>query len=196
LTIAAKLAGPELLLQTLRNAPASLKAGLKTISETMDRYAQACFDAGADGFFFATQMAVGTLLSPDEYQEFGAAYDLPLLKKFSSRSSFSLLHIHGEKILFRELSAYPVQAVNWHDRKTWPTLAQGQEIFSGAVAGGLEEWGILLRGPASAIREQIQDAVAQTRGRRLIITPGCVLPIAVPEESLFEVSRALESLKG
>jgi len=195
LTVAAKLAGPELLLQTLRNDPASLKVGLKTIAETMDQYIQACLDGGADGFFYATQMAVGNLLSPDEYQEFGATYDLPLLENIALRSSFSLLHIHGENILFRELSAYPVHAVNWHDRKTWPTLAQGQEIFSGAVAGGLEEWGVLLRGPASAIREQIQDAVAQTQGRRLMITPGCVLPIAIPEDFLFEARRAVESFK-
>jgi uroporphyrinogen decarboxylase len=195
LTIAAKLSGPDLLLQHLRTEPEALSKGLDTITEAMIQYGVACREAGADGFFYATQMATRERLSLEEHKKFAETYDLRLLNAFSANPSpsfFILLHIHGEDILFQELSIYPVQAINWHDRKTWPTLGEGKKIFSGAVVGGLEEWGILRQGPASSIREQVKDAIAQAEGKRLIIAPGCGLPIDTPEEFLQAARRAVE----
>jgi len=192
LTVAAKLSGPDLLFQTLRKEPESLILGLEVIAETMVQYAQACLAAGADGIFFATQMATRERLSREEHQKFSEPYDLRLLEAISGHSSFSLLHIHGEEIFSQELARYPVQAINWHDRKTWPTLAEGQKIFSGAVVGGLEEWGALRRGPASSIQKQVRDAISQTEGRRVIVAPGCGLPIDTPEEFLQAARQAVK----
>jgi len=192
LTIAAKLSGPDLLLQSLRTSPESLLAGLEAITETMIQYVAACFEAGAEGIFFATQMATPARLSLAEHQKFAEPFDLRLLKAVSQRSFFTLLHIHGENILFQELTHYPVQAINWHDRKTWPSLGQAKEIFSGAVVGGLEEWGTLRTGPVSSIKEQVQEAISQTQGKRLIVAPGCGLPIDTPEEFLLAARAAVE----
>jgi uroporphyrinogen decarboxylase len=190
LTIAAKLSGPEFLLHTLRNNPESLLKGLEVITETMIQYAHTCFEAGAEGIFYATQMATKDRLSPSEHQKFAEPYDLRVLEAISQHSSFTLLHIHGEDIMFRELSRYPVQAINWHDRKTWPSLAEAKEIFSGAVVGGLEEWGVLRQGPAASIQEQVKDAISQTEGRRLILAPGCGLPIDIAESFLQSACEA------
>jgi uroporphyrinogen decarboxylase len=192
LTVAAKLSGPELLLQTLRGESEVLLAALEVITETMISYARASFEAGAEGFFYATQMATRDRLSLAEHRKFAEPYDLRILKNISLYSSFNLLHIHGENIFFQELSGYPVQAINWHDRMTPPTLGEGQKIFSGAVVGGLEEWGILMSGPESSIHAQIQEAILQTGGRRLIIAPGCGLPIDLPEPFLQAARRAAE----
>jgi len=192
LTIAAKLSGPDLLLKTLRDDPEPLLEALEVITDTMIHYAGACLEAGAEGFFYATQMSTRARLSVEEHRRFAEPYDLRLLKFISARSSFSLLHIHGEKIFFQELSAYPVQAINWHDRKTWPTLAEGKKIFSGAVVGGLEEWGTVRQGPSSLIREQVKDAISQTQGQRLIIAPGCGLAIDTPEKFLQAARQAVD----
>ena len=192
LTVASKLSGPELLLRTLREEPDALLAALEVITETMISYARASFEAGAEGFFYATQMASRDRLSLAEHRKFAAPYDLRILKEISAYSSFNLLHIHGENIFFEEFSGYPVQAINWHDRMTRPTLGQGQKIFSGAVVGGLEEWGILMSGPESSIHAQVQEAISQTAGRRLIIAPGCGLPIDVPEPFLRAARWAVE----
>jgi len=192
LTIASKLSGPDLLLKTIRNNPGALMDALEAITETMVRYAQACFEAGAEGVFYATQMATRQRLSPAEHQKFAEPYDLRLLEAISRHSSFTLLHIHGEDILFKELSRYPVQAINWHDRKTWPSLAEAKRIFSGAAVGGLEEWGVLRQGPAASIQEQVQDAISQTEGRRFILAPGCGLPIDIPEAFLSAARKAVE----
>lgn len=192
LTVAVKLSGPELLLHTLREEPEALLAGLEVITETMICYARVCFEAGAEGFFYATQMATRERLSLAEHRKFAEPHDLRILKAIAVYSSFTLLHIHGEDIFFQELSGYPIQAINWHDRMTRPTLGEGQKIFSGAVVGGLEEWGILMSGPESSIHAQVQEAISQTGGRRLMIAPGCGLPIDVPERFLQAARRAVE----
>jgi len=192
LTIAAKLSGPPLMLQTLREKPQALTNALETITESVISYTHACFEAGAEGFFYATQVATRQWLSLEEHQKFAEPYDLRILKEIKSYSSFTLIHIHGEDIFFSELSAYPVHAINWHDRITRPTLGDAAKIFKGAVVGGLEEWGKLLTGPESSIREQVLEAISQTGGRRLIIAPGCALPIATSEPSLKAARRAVE----
>ena len=50
-----------------------------------------------------------------------------------------MVHIHGEDIYFEQVSKYPVQIVNWHDRETSPSLAQAQKTFKGVLCGGLAE---------------------------------------------------------
>ena len=192
LTVASKLSGPELLIRTLREEPETLLAGLEVITETTISYARASFEAGAEGFFYATQMATRDRLSLAEHRQFAEPYDLRILKNISAYSPFNLLHIHGENIFFQELSRYPIQAINWHDRMTRPTLGEGQKVFSGAVVGGIEEWGILMSGPESSIREQVKEAISQTGGRRLIIAPGCGLPVEIPEAHLDAARRAVE----
>jgi uroporphyrinogen decarboxylase len=52
------------------------------------------------------------------------------------------------------------------------------------VVGGVDEHGTLLSGTPEAIRAEVADAVSQSGGRRLMIGPGCVLPIAARERSI------------
>jgi len=56
-----------------------VRAGLEAIAETTRRFVTECLAAGADGIFFATQMARPGLTTPEEYEEFGRPYDLEVL---------------------------------------------------------------------------------------------------------------------
>jgi len=79
---------------------------------------------------------------------------------------------------------FPADLVNWHDRRTPPSLKEGQARIRGAVLGGLNEWGTLLKGPPEAIRAEVEDAVAQTAGRRFVLGAGCVIAVTTPEAHL------------
>jgi uroporphyrinogen decarboxylase len=98
-----------------------------------------------------------------------------------------MLHIHGENIMFDLLASYPVDMINWHDRLTAPSLAQGLTKVKGAVVGGVEERNLLVSGSVEDVRSQVRDAIAQTGGRRLIVGPGCVAGIAAPEQNIRTV---------
>jgi len=191
LTTARKLAG-ERVLADLRRQPDLLKAGLQIIAETTARFAMESLRAGAHGFFFATQCATYRLLSEAEYREFGQQYDLLVLNAVRAEAELILAHPHGEDIMFDLAATYPVEALNWHDRRTWPSLAQARERFEGLLVGGINEWETLLNGPAEAIHTEIQEAMAQVKGRGLLLGPGCVIPTHTPEAHL----RAAVAVRG
>src|SRR5207245_2823924 len=48
------------------------------------------------------------------------------------------------------------------------------------------------RGPVRAIADEVDDAVRQTGGRGVIVAPGCVLPLDVPEAHLDAVVDAVK----
>jgi uroporphyrinogen decarboxylase len=192
LTVARKLAGDRLVEDLRADAGAVLPA-LEAIADTMARHARAALEAGADGIFFATQMASREMVTEDEYRRFGTPFDRQVLDAIADQSSVTLLHAHGRDIFFSEVAAQRIHAINWHDRVTAPTLAQAKRRFAGAVVGGLAEWTTLLKGPADAVVDEVRDAIRQTSGVGLIVGPGCVLPLAAPDSHLQAVVDAIRS---
>src|SRR2546428_413997 len=148
--------------------------------------------AGADGLFVATQTATREALAAEALARFELPYTRRLVEAVAGRATLTLLHIHGREIAFDELAALPVHAINWHDRLTPPTLGAARRRFAGAAVGGLSEWETLRRGPVRAIADEVDDAVRQTGGRGVIVAPGCVLPLDVPEAHLDAVVDAVK----
>lgn len=183
LTIARKLAGDRLRAD-LAEHPARVDAALDAITDTMARYAVAALAAGADGLFVATQTACPDAATPAEHARFETPFLRRVLEAVAGRSTVTLLHAHGTDVYFDATAALPVHAVNWHDRRTAPSLAEGKRRFGGCVVGGLAEWTTLRSGPAGAVAAEVREAIAQTGGRGLVVAPGCVLPLDVPDAHL------------
>jgi len=191
LTIARTLAGEQALIRYLRENAEDLHAGLEVITDVTARFAAETLAAGADGIFFATQCATSAYLTVEEYEEFGRPYDLRVLDGAGS-AVIRMLHIHGTQIMFDQLTDYPVDVINWHDRKTSPTLAEARDRFSGCLAGGLDERETLLKGSPEEIAAQVRDAVAQTGGKHHMIAAGCVVLVDTSEDRLRTVRDAVE----
>ncbi|OLB11872.1 MAG: hypothetical protein AUI04_04535 [Candidatus Rokubacteria bacterium 13_2_20CM_2_64_8] len=191
LTIARKLAGDRLR-EDLKAAPAAVGPALSAIQETATRHALAALDAGADGLFFATQTATPEACTAEEYATWDAPWMTRMLEALRSRSSFTILHVHGSDIYFDAVSGLPAHALNWHDRRTKPSLADAKARRGGAVVGGLAEWGTLRHGPRDAIVAEVRDAIRQTEGAGLIVAPGCVLPLDLPDTHLDVVVAAVK----
>jgi uroporphyrinogen decarboxylase len=189
---AKNLVGRENLLVHLRRNPDALHHGLEVITETIIRFIKAALDTGIDGVFYAVQHAQYGLLSEEEYAVFGRLYDLRALEAVEGLW-LNVLHLHGSDVMFDLLADYPVQVVNWHDRETWPTLAEAQERFDGAVCGGLARWDVVVRGTPERVQEQTADALAQTRGQRFILGTGCVTPVVAPASNIRAVCEAVRS---
>ncbi len=192
LTIAKQLAG-DALFTHLREHPRDLKAGLRVVARTTARFAQECLRHGADGIFFATQLASYEVLSPEEYEAFGVPFDREVLEAVRGRARLVVLHLHGPRPRFELAARYPVQVVNWHDRETSPSLAEGQRLFSGAVLGGLNRSTTMPRGSPEDVRREVLEALEQTGGLRLIVGAGCVVPVTTPGENLQAAREAVAS---
>jgi uroporphyrinogen decarboxylase len=195
LTTAFKLAG-ERVFADLRQHPDLFEAGLAIIAETTLGFARACLQAGAHGLFFATQCASYRLLSDAEHRRFGVYYDRLVLDGVRDEAKFTLLHLHGSDVMFDQVPEYRADMVNWHDRRSELDLAGAMNRFDGLLVGGLNEATTLPKGPVEAIKDEVRNAVAQTGGRRLMIAPGCVVPIATPEAHYRAVIDAVQEMAG
>lgn len=195
LSQAKNLVGRERLLVHLRHHPDAVRAGLEVITETTVRFIRAACETGIAGVFYAVQHAQYALLSEEEYATFGRPYDRRVLE--AARGLWlNVLHLHGTEVMFDLVADYPVQVINWHDRETWPSLAEAQSRFGGAVCGGLQRWDVVVRGDPDQVRDQAADAIEQTEGRRFILGTGCVIPIVAPTSNIRAAREAVEATEA
>jgi uroporphyrinogen decarboxylase len=190
-TTALKLRGQDAL-NDMRQNPELIKAGLEIITEVTIAFALAIVRAGADGIFFATQGASSHVMTEDEYKEFGVPYDTRVLEAVRNEGKINLIHVHGEDVYWDLAATYPVDMINWHDRTTFPNLAQAKDRFKGVLVGGIERLEIS-KGPIEQVRFQASDAVKQTGGRRIVVAPSCVIPTNTPDENIRAVIAEVQA---
>ncbi|HLF02682.1 MAG TPA: uroporphyrinogen decarboxylase family protein, partial [Anaerolineales bacterium] len=190
---AKNLAGADDLLVHAREHPTELKAALAAITETTLRFVEAATRTGLAGIFYAIQLASPRNFSEAEYREFGEPYDRQILE--ATRSLwFNVLHLHGAPVMFDLVAQYPAHVINWHDRETPPTLAEGQHKFKGAVCGGWRQWETMVLGTPDKVRAEARDALAATGGHRLILGTGCVTPTTAPRANLRAAREVINQL--
>jgi uroporphyrinogen decarboxylase len=189
LSQAKNLAGPNLL-PHLRQHPDALKAGLEIITDSTVRFVEAARGTGIAGIFLALQHATYDLLSEAEYMEFGRPYDLRVLSA-TEGLWFNVLHLHGNNVMFDLAAQYPVQAINWHDQETPPSLGEAAERFDGALVGGLHRIDAMLRGTPEHVEAAAHAALQQADGHRLIVGTGCVMYVNTPVGNILAARAAV-----
>ena len=189
LAMAKNLAGNDTLIAHIRLYPEAVLKGLATIAETTRRFVEACLDTGIDGVFYAIQHAQASLLTLDEYKTFGVPFDQKVLEPSQSLWC-NLLHLHGHDVYFSLLSSFHFQIVNWHDRETYPSLADAQKLFSGVVCGGMRQDTLVYQDQAE-VQKEAADALQQTQGHRFMLGTGCVVPVIAPHGNLLTARNAV-----
>jgi uroporphyrinogen decarboxylase len=190
LTSAAKLAGRDLLLTHMRENVPALQSALETISATEEDFIAACFEWGASGIFFATQFAGDNLLTPADHEKWCMPLEKRLLEQVRKRSSFSIMHLHGQSIFFDRFKRYPVTAMSWEDGSL--SMTDGRETFPGVVVGGLDRAGWVCSGSTSEVKENTGRILSTMGKTRFVLAPGCVMSLRIPRENL----RAIRELLG
>lgn len=174
LTIAYKLAGDNLF-RHIKEDPALVSKGLRTITATTVEFAKQALAKGCAGLFFATQSASADLLTEDEFKAFGRAFDLELLTPLRDLSWFSILHIHGTNTHYRQMMDYPIDAVNWHYGETGPTESEFRESAPEKVLlGGLNRFHIT-QGRVELLAHQIEDFYRKELQTKIIFAPDCTI---------------------
>jgi len=190
LSLARKLSGGRLNAD-LRAQPGPVADALEAITATLIRFAELALSEGVSGIFYSIQAASESLHPEEEYARFGEPYDRRILEAIAGKSMLTIIHAHGDRLMFDRLAGLPGHAWNWDDRATAPTLAQGRAAVPGAVIGGLNQWATLRDGTPEQAAAEAEDAIAQTGGVGLIVGPGCVLPMQTPDANVAAVVRKL-----
>ncbi len=197
-----KLAG-ERLLKDMVEYPRAIHHALAAITATTLDFVSYNMAAGVDGFFFATQNAVRTMMTEEQFEEFGEFYDLEVIHSYEKKTWFNPIHIHGEDIYFEKLMDYPVNCLNWHDRHTFPSLKEARELTGKCLMAGIKSApyfvngvlqydDIVLDGMPEEITAHVKDAIGQVEGKGLILAPGCVVDPRASEENLMALRKATE----
>ncbi len=190
LSQAKHLAADPVMLSHLRSHPDAFRQGLEAITESTIRFIEAAKTTGISGVYYAVQHARYPLMSPAEYEMWGRPYDLRILEAVSDLW-LNILHIHSSDIMFDELADYPAQIVNWHDRETGLSLRQGLAKIKGAASGGVDHWTLHQESPEQML-EEVEDAIAQTNGRRLLLGTGCVAMVTTPLRNIRALRESVE----
>ncbi|NOT03280.1 MAG: uroporphyrinogen decarboxylase [Anaerolineales bacterium] len=187
---AKNLIGNEKLIEHMREYPEALLKGLDTIANTTAKFVEAVCETGVDGIFYAVQHAQSELLSLEEYKTFGIPFDHKVLETTDDLWC-NMLHLHGRDIYFSLLRMYNFQIVNWHDRETYPSLAEAQSLFRGTLCGGLRQDTLVFEDQAK-VKGEAEDAIKQTKSHRFILGTGCVVPVTASHGNLMAARRSVE----
>lgn len=182
----------DLLMGYVQSEPKRVHSALNVITETFSRYSAECVNRGAAGIFFAT-LRWSSLERLDErtYLEFGRPYDLRVLEAVTG-ATLNILHLCGGKIMFDLLADYPTHVVNWDIALPGnPSLAEGVRRTKQAVMGGVDREKTLLGNDPGRVRADVKAALADTGGRRLLVSAGCGVSPRVPEAYLFAAKSEL-----
>src|SRR5262245_42312003 len=187
---AKNLIGNGLEIVHLRRHRVEIQHALEVIAETTARFVAAALESGADGIFYAMQRASADALSEAEYREVARPLDLRVLEA-AKDASFNLLHLHGLHTYFDLVADYPAHALNWHDRDTGPSLAEGARRFPGLVVGGLSQRD-MVEGDPNSVRALAREAIEALGGRRLCLSTGCVMQTVTPWGNIRALRAAAE----
>jgi uroporphyrinogen decarboxylase len=179
--------GVEQALAIAREEPAALEAGLAAIAHTLAGYTRLALAAGADGLFYATNVARRDLLSAAECRRFQRPYDLPILAA-AAGAPFNVLHVCGSGVLFDEFVDYPVQAISWAQAEGNPSLADGRRRSGRAVMGGLPAKPVIVTLTPAAVADRARAAVGEMDGRALLLGPDCSINPETPD-ALLQAAR-------
>jgi uroporphyrinogen decarboxylase len=177
-----------------RAEPAALEAALASIAQTLAGYTRLALAAGADGLFYATNVARRDLLSEAECRRFQKRYDRPIVEA-AAAGPVNVLHVCGAGVLFDEFVDYPVQALSWALGEGNPSLADGRRRSGRAAVGGLPAKPLIATLTPDAVAARARAAIDDMDGRGLLLGPDCSINPDTPD-ALLHAARAARDAVG
>lgn len=197
LTTLCKLAGWDMVKETMAEHPELLHRALRTVTDTTADFIRENLKNGVAGFFFACQQANYKFMDDKAYDEFGETYDREVFDAMSKESWFTVVHIHSftqerEKSMFDRLAKYPANCINWHDRWVGPSLREARSLTDKCLIGGINEEQYLNRVNYRELYPHVRQAVNMAGTRGFMFGPGCTIYEDTPLENFFAVRMAVE----
>lgn len=172
----------------LRDAPRETARAFDVMAETLAEYARLCLAAGADGLFYATNVATRALMTAEECRRWQRPWDLRILEAVEG-APFNLLHVCGAGIHAEEFADYPVTAWSFAAVSGNPTLAEVRARTGRAVVGGLPAKPEIAGMTEAMLVERARSAIREMAGGGFLLGPDCSINPDTPEALLHAVGR-------
>jgi uroporphyrinogen-III decarboxylase len=178
--VARKLVQDDKLLEHFNLDKQLVSDRLQVITNVMTEFSKICIELGSKGLFLATQEAdANDGWNPEQWKSYAYPYDKQVLNNLRTKSDFQVLHLHGDKIFFKEvLSLLPVDAINFHRFAKFEDFFSNlmmEKTFSGGLLGGLEDKDFKNQETNGFPQRNFTSRISNKLSKRLIVAPGCVL---------------------
>ena len=193
MTTAEKLSGGEVIHHLQEGRADLVIPALKAITDTTCLLAQEAIRLGAAGIFFASQIEYYGGKDDSFCEVYEKPFDLQVLGA-AEKGWFNVIHAHGSDIMFHILNDYPVHAFNWHVGESLPQIEEARDTLDCALMGGLNR-GDIKDGRKTQIHNQLYHIIKATKGRKLLITPGCVVRLPLNQDALHYVRDTIGTLE-
>ena len=181
------------IIEDMRSFSSDLRSGLETIAKATQDLSLACLEAGADGFLFVNRLADREKMCSREFRDFGQRFDLPVLALLADRSAIRILSTEGGRFFFDMANSYPVQAVCWETWRSDPSIEDAHRQLRCGLMGGLNPI-TFAAGSARDVQGQVTEAVNQTGGWHMLVSPSGPLPPNSQDELIGAVRQVLQEL--
>ncbi|MGQ9881680.1 MAG: uroporphyrinogen decarboxylase family protein [Armatimonadota bacterium] len=183
------------LLNHLRQNPEAVRVGLERIAQSLAGYAKKLVEEGI-GVYLAVAGASADLATPEEYARDFLPLDEMVLDS-AQGAAVNVLHIHGENIYFDLLLplASKAHVLSWSNRITAPSIPEARLKYTGCIMAGVDEVNIKSL-MVEQVKAQVRETIEQTRGRGVIVAPGCAVPTDTPPELLLAIREAVLEAGG
>lgn len=193
--LAGQIAGADTVVRHIQEDPQAFKKGISIITDGLLVLVKECAKLGLDGFYASTQGAEkGRLSGRTAFDECVRPYDLAVMNEVNRSFRFNILHVCDYHLPYEDITPfrdYPGHIVNTNLK-----LAEGQlsaaevsSMFSRPFMGGLDRKGVIARGPASAIQDEVRRLLKEAP-RRFILGADCTVPSDTPWENLRAAIQA------
>jgi uroporphyrinogen decarboxylase len=165
---------------------------LEKIQDALIDFARKSVESGAAGVFYAISgFATPDAMPVHVYDSLVFPIDLRIIEALPAAAWFNVVHLCGSHVNMDVARRLPVQAVSYSVHNAGnPSLEETRRLTGKAVMGGLEQRRTLVGGPPEAIERQVQEAIARTGGRGLLLAPGCSVPPRARESNLALMMQA------
>lgn len=164
----------------LRQDATPVLGALDAIADSLAQLAEACFDAGAHGIYYAALGGEQYRFTEEEFTNWIKPYDLRVLEAIASRGELNILHVCKDQVRLNLYADYPAHVVNWGVSEQNPSLVEGREIFDRPILGGVQYRGPIVTGPAEAIEAEVRQTLDEFGTKGLLLGADCTLPTGTP----------------
>ncbi|MDZ4670328.1 MAG: uroporphyrinogen decarboxylase family protein [Phototrophicales bacterium] len=193
LSQARMLSGEASLLLHLRTAPQRVITGLNILTENTLRVVESLKKIGVAGISYMMDCASFSVMSEEEYVQFGIPYDRKILEARTPRWWLNMLHL-SENPMFALAASYPMQVINWDVTDKQQDWMTAKTRTSQTLCSGLHLHHHLNFGSPTLIREAMREALIQTNRARIIIGANGAFPVTVPHSHLRMAREAVDIL--
>lgn len=175
--------------------PKESRPMIEAMTETCLRYARELKKIGVDGVLYSTHSAIteGHPKAIDDgiFKEFYEPYEKAVLEEMGGM--VRILHPCQNHLDFDRVKDYPHEVLSWYDRDPHcPSLSEMRARSDKCLMGGVDHVRILTASVPD-LRAEVEDALDQLDGRKMILAPGCTILSQVPHYLLDCVRQTADA---